>query len=287
MGALSRTLRISLYALTILGLAVDGPALAQRQTTPRSIDDLLLAVADRVPSFGGMYLDANGHLAIYLTDSTQLARAESAITTVFGRDRFDVSTARAVRARYTFAQLKGWHDQHRLNTLAVRGVVLAGIHKATNRLRIGVESASVVASVQSILARYAIPSDAVEIVVTEPIRHWDKITDTHRPLTGGLFISTDKFTGCSLGFLAVLQGQAGFLTCSHCTDVQASVEGTIFHDGPPGGLGDSGSVVFSETGAPQSELPPATLYGSSGAATAPPGRSAPWPSSSSSSDRCA
>jgi hypothetical protein len=193
-----------------------------------SVDDLLSAVAAQVPTFGGMYL-SHGVLQIYLVDTRQAAAAEAAIAAVFGRDRVDVSNARVLTAKYTFAQLKGWHDRHRLATLAVRGVVMTDIHKSSNRLRVGVATTDVTRAVQTGLANAGIPTDAAEIVVMQPIAPFDTLLDTHRPLVGGLQIANDGGGGCTLGFLAVLQGQAGFLTCSHCTDVQGGVEGTVIH----------------------------------------------------------
>src|SRR6185295_9828361 len=193
MRALSRTLWMSVCLFTILGLTAAGSVFAAtRSAAPTSIDDLELAVAQRVPSFGGLYFDGNGSLNIYLTDGAQLAAAESAIAAVFGKDRFDFTNARAVKARYTFTQLKGWHDHHRLVTLAIRGVVSTGIRKSTNHLHIGVTTADAASSVQAVLARYSIPSDAVEIVITPGFDPYDTLLDTHRPLLGGLQITNDK-----------------------------------------------------------------------------------------------
>jgi hypothetical protein len=196
---------------------------------PVSIDDLELAVARQVPAFGGMFLDSNRTLNIYLTETRQAAAAESAIASVFGRDRFDMTHARVLLAQYSFSDLKAWHDRHRLTTLAMPGVVLTEIHKATNRLLIGVESDRIIRSVATALVNAGIPVAAVEIVVMKPFEALDTLLDTHRPLLGGLKVTNDHNVSCTLGFLAVGLGKAGFVTCSHCTDAQGGVEGTIFH----------------------------------------------------------
>jgi hypothetical protein len=204
------------------------PAAADRGVG-HSIDDLLSEVAREVPAFGGMFIDSQGRLAIYLTDERQFEAARAAITAVFGRGRVDVADARALPARYTFAELKRWHDRHRLDTLAIPGVVMTSIHKSSNRLRVGVESAGIRRGVEAVLTGAGVPADAVEIVEMDPIAPFETLTDTRRPLLGGLLITNDIESGCTLGFLAVLQDKAGFVTNSHCTNVAGGVEGTVMH----------------------------------------------------------
>lgn len=216
--------RIVLWMILAVLVGEARLASAGRNVTAKTIDDLYSEVARAVPEFGGMFIDSQGQLAIYLTDERQLEAAKTSIVSVFGRDRFDMTRAVALRARYTFTDLRLWHNQHRLETLAIPGVVLTSIHKSSNRLRVGVVSGRLRGSVETVLARAAIPADAVEIVEMEPLRMFENLTDTRRPILGGLQIG-----GCTLGFLAVVEGKAGFFTNSHCTAVQGGVEGTVFH----------------------------------------------------------
>ncbi len=235
------------------GRGVAARSVAQKPPSGGSIDDLLSAVARQIPAFGGMYVGAKGELEIYLVDTRQLAAAETAIASVFGRDRFDMSTARARLAQYAFADLKGWHDRHRLSTLAIRGVVATSIHKSSNRLRVAVATTDVTRAVQTALANAGVPAAAVEIVVMKPISQWDSLLDRRRPLLGGLEVGG---SGCTLGFLATLQGQAGFVTCSHCTNVQGGVEGTVLHqptisgDDNRIGIETADPAYFSGSGCP-------------------------------------
>ena len=205
-------------------LAGEAAFAAGRNVTPKTIDDLYSEVGRAVPSFGGMFIDSQGQLAIYLTDERQFDAAKTAIVSVFGRGRFDMDRAVALRASYTFTDLKRWHGQHRLETLTIPGVVLTSIHKRSNRLRVGVESGRVRGTVEAVLAGAGIPAGAVDIVEMEPLRMFENLLDTRRPIIGGLQIG-----GCTLGFLAVIEGTAGFFTNAHCTNVQGGVEGTIFH----------------------------------------------------------
>jgi len=76
-----------------------------------STDDLMVAVANQVPAFGGMFIGRDGLLRMYLLDPRQSAAAQTAIAAVFGRGRVSFSGAQAVQARYGFTQLKAWHDR--------------------------------------------------------------------------------------------------------------------------------------------------------------------------------
>src|SRR5262249_21769583 len=241
--------------LLVMGLALSfhsvlgGMAAAKKRVGPlqtpsgageprqaQSFDDLLAEVARRVPAFCGMFLRPDMALHVYLTDITQIAAAEEAIFTVFGRERLPEGRIQAAQGQYGFLQLKAWHDLHRITTLAIPGVLSTNISKSRNRLRIGVSDPSLFGRVEEELSGLGIPLAAVEIVETEPVEFLqDTLQSTHRPLLGGLQITLDSGT-CTLGFLAVLQGQAGFVTCSHCTDIQGGVEGTVYHQATISGV---------------------------------------------------
>lgn len=213
-----------------------------------SIDSLLLAVSRQVPGFGGLFIGEDKGLKIYLTDPHQAARAQAAIAAVFGSNRLPLATAQVLTARYSFRQLETWHSHHRLTTLTIPGVVTTGIDKVTNRLRIGVTSQDVAGAVQGNLAQFQIPPDAVEIAIMEPIEAWDTLSDHVRPLVGGLMISSATVPGCTLGFLAVRLGQAGFVTASHCSSV-----GTIWHQ--PTVSGDLNRIGVDVFNPPLSAIP--------------------------------
>src|SRR5215468_3496731 len=242
--------------LLIMGLALSfhsilsGVAAAKKRVGPpqtpgaagepgqaQSFDDLLAEVARRVPAFGGMFVGPDNALRVYLTDTTQSAAAEEAILAVFGRERLPEGRIQPMQGQYGFLQLKDWHDRHRMTTLAIPGVLLTNISKSRNRLRIGVNDPGLFGRVEEELNGLGIPLAAVEIVETEPVEFLqDTLQSDHRPLLGGLQITLDAGGSCTLGFLAVLQGQAGFVTCSHCTDTQGGVEGTVYHQATISGV---------------------------------------------------
>lgn len=203
---------------------VEGPTLQGR---PVSIDDQLVRIARQVPGFGGMFISADT-LYVYLVDTSQLKAAEAAIVSVFGRERIPSRGVKALQAKYDFVELKGWHDQQRFATLALPGVISTGVSKSENRLKINVDDENRIARVEQELSRLGVPREMVNIVVSEPIEPHSTHTvqDRQRPLLGGIEILGGL--GCTLGFLAVRNGVAGFVTVSHCTSKEGGVENTVF-----------------------------------------------------------
>ena len=45
----------------------------------QTYDDLLVRVDEQAPGFGGMFIDADGRLAVYLLDTSQLRATRAAI----------------------------------------------------------------------------------------------------------------------------------------------------------------------------------------------------------------
>ncbi|HZN11881.1 MAG TPA: hypothetical protein VFC61_09385 [Blastocatellia bacterium] len=203
-------------------------AQAEGDARYRSIDDRFAEVAQMVPSFGGFFIGADKRLHVYLTDAAQAKAAEAAIVTVFGRERIPEGGIHVLEGKYGFLELKSWHDRQRFVTLALPGVVRASIRESRNRLEIGVQDALVIGQVEEQLAKLGIPREAVEIVVTKPVELQQTLQDKARPVKGGIQISRSG-ANCTLGFLAVRQGVAGFVTNSHCTSTQGGVESTVFH----------------------------------------------------------
>ena len=205
-----------------------------------SLDDLFVEVARRVPAFGGMFIGPGQALQVYLLDPAQRAAAEEAIFAVFGRERLPQGGIQVLQGQYSFLQLKAWHDRQRVVTLAIPGVVRTSIAESKNRLQIGVSDLGAISQVERELENLVIPREAVNIIQAKPIEFHQTLQDTQRPLEGGLQISrpisATQIGVCTLGFLAVRQGQSGFVTNSHCTSVQGGVENTIFHQAVPSGV---------------------------------------------------
>lgn len=135
-------------------------------------DDLLVRVERRAPGFGGMFIDSDGRLAVYLLDTKQLGAARSAIEAVFGSSRVPAAGVRAVRGQYTVSQLKAWTERAGA-LLEIPGVTLVDLDEAKNRVTIGVEAESRTQAVEQALSSLEVPRDAVRIQVTGEIRPLD------------------------------------------------------------------------------------------------------------------
>ena len=142
---------------------------SQNATKMETHDDLLLRVERAVPGFGGMYVDKDGRLAVYLKDLAQLSAARAAIETVFGPGSIPAAGAHAVEGQYTMSELAAWSRQaNRL--LSLPGVVFVDLDEARNRVVVGVEDASRTQPVQKMLASLDIPRAAVVVETTDPIK---------------------------------------------------------------------------------------------------------------------
>jgi hypothetical protein len=132
-------------------------------------DDLLVRVEQQVPGFGGMFIDREGRLAVYLLDTSQLGAARAAIEAVFGVDSVPAAGVRALQGQYVVSQLKAWSAMA-ADLLEMPGVTAVDLDEARNRVAIGVEHKSRTRAVERALSAIAIPRHAVMIQVTEKIR---------------------------------------------------------------------------------------------------------------------
>ncbi len=132
-------------------------------------DDLLLRVERGAPGFGGMFIDPDGRLTVYLIDSAQLPAARAAIESVFGPAVIPAAGLRAAAGRYTVSQLAAWTDQA-APAMELPGVTLLDLDEARNCVAIGVDHSSKVQAINEILGSMNIPIAAVVIDITEPIQ---------------------------------------------------------------------------------------------------------------------
>jgi len=198
-----------------------------------TLDDQLARLAERIPGFGGIFLDENGRIAVYLVEGevTTLSVREigATIARTLGWDepRLRAGAIRILPGQYSFRQLKEWNDQLFPHVFEIEGVTLTDIDEARNRLRIGVESEEAAEVVIETLDSLGVPREAVIVEEVEPILPMATLRDKVRPLVGGLQINFPGYL-CTLGFNAVRSSVAGFVTASHCTNVQGGVEGTPY-----------------------------------------------------------
>ena len=215
----------------------------------QTADDVFSEVGRRVPVFGGMFVDeSKDTLYVYSlnTEPAVVSRLDKAITEVFGPNRPPQSHFEVLQGKYSFLQLREWHERITMPVLQLAGAVFTGVNQRTNALDVGISDPQVAPAVKAELLRYAVPAEAVNVLQTPPIeglqrQHTlrDDITDVPPPFTelvggvqtfsGGLDAAFETFRAlCTYGFNATRQGVKGFVTNSHCTAVQGKVEDTLF-----------------------------------------------------------
>jgi hypothetical protein len=198
-----------------------------------TLDDLLTRLSDQIPGFGGLFLDERGQIVVYLVEGEVRTLSVREIGATIARalgweePRLLAGAVRLLPGRYTFRQLKEWHDQLFPHVFEIEGVALTDIDEARNRLRIGVEDEAAAEAVIQTLGSLGVPREAILVEEVEPILPMATLRDQVRPLIGGLQINFPGYL-CTLGFNAVRSGVAGFVTASHCTNVQGGVESTPY-----------------------------------------------------------
>jgi hypothetical protein len=120
--------------------------------------------------------------------------------------------------------------QHRrlLSVFELAGVVFTDADETSGRLVVGVMDRGVEGLIRARLAVLGIPSQSVDVIETEPIVPVATLRDKVRPVVAGVQIRFSNYL-CTLGFNAIRAGVAGFVTASHCSDNQGSVDGTNYY----------------------------------------------------------
>lgn len=122
-------------------------------------------------------------------------------------------------------------NEHRrlLPLFELAGVVFTDADETRGRLVVGVLDRGVEGQVRGRLRALGVASQSVDVVETEPIIALATLSDRSSSIVGGLQIRFSQYL-CSLGFPAVNQnGVIGFVTASHCSDRQGTVDGTTYY----------------------------------------------------------
>jgi hypothetical protein len=149
-----------------------APSRYQDAGRMESHDDLLVRVERQVPGFGGMFIDRQGRLTVYLLDRSRLGAARAAIEAIFGPDSIPASGVRALQGDYVISQLKSW-TEIAAAVLTLPGVTAVDLDEAGNRVAIGIDDKSRASAVERALSGMPIPRRAVTIQVTgsvHPVR---------------------------------------------------------------------------------------------------------------------
>ncbi|HEV2669541.1 MAG TPA: hypothetical protein VGU74_00450 [Gemmatimonadales bacterium] len=194
------------------------------------------------PSHGGWYFDRlTGDLNVYLKDMTEGPAAKRALPFMMSgglaRARAKHPHAGIVfkQGTYTFIELARWRDALDNDMIESNGVQLFGIDHAKNRILIGVlagaDSGAIVAKAREL----GVPEGALRFVRNAPIRSEKTLTDSIRPVEGGIILERvltadpDSALDCTLGFLALWGGQHAFVTNSHCSTNRWALDSTKWY----------------------------------------------------------
>jgi hypothetical protein len=119
--------------------------------------------------------------------------------------------------------------QRMLPLFELAGVVFTDADEARGRLVVGVLDRDVEGLVRARLRVLGIQADSVDVVETAPIFQLATLRDRAPSVVAGLQIRFSQFL-CSLGFNAInANGVSGFVTASHCSDRQGTVDGTTYY----------------------------------------------------------
>lgn len=188
------------------------------------------AMAAAVPGFGGYFIDVNGAPTVWLTDPAARPAAEAALATFLAVRGYAAGDLVVRQADYAWQDLRAWYDASWPQALGVTGAVYSDMDEASNRLRFGGVDAAAVNGMTTLVLQAGVPSEAVLVGTTAPIRNVSTLRDRVRPVQAGyqinFFVSpvSPVTLVCTLGFNALSNGARSFVTNSHCSNVQGGTE---------------------------------------------------------------
>ncbi|OLD20466.1 MAG: hypothetical protein AUI91_06810 [Acidobacteria bacterium 13_1_40CM_3_56_11] len=118
--------------------------------------------------------------------------------------------------------------QRLLPLFELAGVVYTDADETRGRFVIGVVDHDVEPLVHARARALGVPFQLVDVVETQPIVQVTTLQGYVRPVVGGLQIRFSQYL-CSLSFNAVRNGVSGFVTASHCSDIQGAADGTQYY----------------------------------------------------------
>ena len=189
-------------------------------------DDMMLDIARRVPGFGGFFVNEEERVAyVWLTagDEMLLPRVERELRRYYGESLDLANGLRMLDADHDFAALKGLQLLTIEHILGWEGVVLSDVDEMNNRVMVGVSTPEAQQRVLT-FARQVGGSDTLEVEFMDPVEPVYQLTDSIRPVGGGLQIGP---SGCTLGFVAARAGLLGFVTAAHCSAQMWAYDGGV------------------------------------------------------------
>jgi len=112
--------------------------------------------------------------------------------------------------------------------MGIPGTVFSDNDERIGKLVVGIDNPRAEAAVRAALARHGVAEGDYVIEAATPIHNMATLRDVVRPVVGGLQIHFTRYV-CTIGFNATVNGEASFITNSHCTGSQGGVESTVYY----------------------------------------------------------
>ena len=112
--------------------------------------------------------------------------------------------------------------------MGIPGTVFSDHDERIGKLVVGIDNPRAEAAVRAAMARHGVAEGDYVIEATTPIVNMATLRDVVRPVVGGLQIHFTRYV-CTIGFNATVNGEASFITNSHCTGTQGGVESTVYY----------------------------------------------------------
>ena len=157
-----------ILAVAAVALACQLPA---KTGTGGAIDntpeDPMVWTAERVPGFGGVYLDPGKDIVyIYLQDASTQEVAEAVLTDAFGSDLLEGREVRVLEGEYSMIHLEAWYQTLMGAEHRVPGIAWTDVNTHRNRIEIGMyPRRGARANMEAAIVAAGVPQKAVAINV--------------------------------------------------------------------------------------------------------------------------
>ena len=217
----------------------DAKRILEQKMPWKTIDDEFSEFSQRIPGFGGMFLNQDGKLVVHITASGLAQISEDELIAVLSETRyfgdfFDQELAAddliITEGQFDFGQLSQWRDLI-LNQVSSSNIMFLDVDERLNRVAVGVEELAAIGGLESNLNILGVPEEAVIFEESGSFKLNTELDERFRPMRGGLEIGLIYGGFCTKTVpvrLASATNGVGFLTNSHCTNGRGGVEGTRY-----------------------------------------------------------
>ena len=167
---------------TVTPTATVPPSLTPTPVEPaarKAVEDVQkdprVRIAERVPGFGGVFLDPDqGVVYIYLRDAAMQEKAESVLADVLGPDLLENREVRVLQGDYGMTHLDAWYRKLGDVIWQVPGVMMTDLDESINRIAIHMEPRrGGREEMEAAIASVDVPRQAVVVEVgCEGIHDW-------------------------------------------------------------------------------------------------------------------